>query len=91
MDDKKHVDFNAWVEILTRLTARAQATFLNSYIRQLSPSLCRSVIKYCYARLAVINGKEPEITHEQIESYIGSGLLAPHNKARVFADDEKLN
>lgn len=55
---KEHVDFNAWVGILTRLTARAQATFLNLYIRQLGPSLCRSVIKYCHARLNTINSKE---------------------------------
>ena len=57
-EEKKHVDFNAWVEVLTRLTARAQATFMNLYIKQMGPSICRTVIKYCYKRLDKINSKE---------------------------------
>lgn len=50
------MNFDETIDKLTRLTARGQATFLQRYITQLSPSLCRSVIKYCYKRLDVING-----------------------------------
>lgn len=66
----EHVNFNAWIDILTRLTARAQATFMNLYIRQMGPSLCRSVIRYCHKRLEKINeGIEvPEVcTPEEVK------------------------
>jgi hypothetical protein len=88
MEEKQHVDFNAWVDILTRLTARAQATFLNLYIKQMGPSLCRSVIRYCHRRLDTINSTLPK---DSLVIVNGPTRFANIQSNRFFADDETLN
>jgi len=47
-------------ELLTKLRGRALATFLYRLINQLGPTLCRSIIRYCYERLDRINAELPD-------------------------------
>lgn len=59
------MDFDIIVNGFMELSTTAKATLMQRIINTLSPSLCRSIIRYACIRLDNINSKFPEGSPER--------------------------
>lgn len=60
-NEKFHrMDFDQTIDNLSRQSGTAQATFFYKLIMNMGPSLCRTIIRYCYERLDRYNATLPD-------------------------------
>ena len=60
MEKHYRMDFDNVINTLTAQSGRAQATFFFKLISNLGPSVCRTIIRYCYERLDRYNASLPD-------------------------------